>query len=109
MAMGHNIRGSDADQISRSLENVGDAITVVGQRAVHRGEEVGLCAIRQAEANRARIFRTLSDIRDADSSFDAVARYSSALIEAAEARTEQWIELGEIVTSAFSHWGPREK
>ena len=67
-------RGSSpADDIQRSFNTVTGALKAAGENVMTSNQEIGLCAIKQAEENVSLLFNTLRDIAGSKSPSDAAS------------------------------------
>ena len=95
------------DQVKASLQSVTDALKAASESASARGQEVGLCAIKQAEQNATQMFETLRGMAAAKDPVKVSQLYTQFMSESAEKHAEQLREMGELLAkSSREAWQP---
>ena len=108
-AVGENstVAGGPLDQVKMSLQSVTDALKAASESASARGQEVGLCAIKQAEQNATQMFETLRGMAAAKDPVKVSQLYTQFMSESAEKHAEQLREMGELLAkSSREAWQP---
>lgn len=99
--------GNPADQITQSLKSVTEALKAAGERVASSSQEVGLCAIRQAEQNSQQLFETLRAMAGTKNPREVTELYSRFVTESAKSHAAQLREIGEILArSSREAWSP---
>ncbi len=107
MADNSTLAGNPIDQVRTSLESVTDALKAATESTSARGQEVGLCAIKQAEQNAAQMFETLRVMASAKDPVEVSQLYTQFVSESAKRQAEQLRELGELLAkSSREAWEP---
>lgn len=99
--------GNPADQITRSLKTVSEALKAATEKVASSSQEVGLCAIKQAEQNTQALFETLRAMAATKSPKEVGDLYTRFVSESAKAHAEQLREMGEILArTSREAWSP---
>lgn len=99
--------GNPADQITRSLKTVSDALKSASERVASSSQEVGLCALKQAEQNTNALFDTLRAMASTKSPKEVGDLYTRFVSDAAKAQADQLREIGEILArTSREAWAP---
>jgi hypothetical protein len=96
-----------AEQVTQSLKTVSDALKSAGERVASTSQEVGLCAIRQAEENTQKLFDTLRAMAGTSSPREVTELYTRFVSESAKSHAEQLREMGELFArTSREAWAP---
>ena len=96
-----------SEQAAAPWQQVQDALKSVGDRLVATREEVGVCALRQAEENSAAVFEALKAMASTRSPADIYLIYSRFLNDAAQRNGAQLREMSQALTRAGQEaWKP---
>ena len=107
MANKSDAAGTPSDQVTKSLQSVTETLKAAGERAAAASQEVGQCAIRQAEQNAARLFETLKGMASAKGPAEVSKLYMQFVSESAKKQAEQLREMGELLAkSGGKLWEP---
>ena len=99
--------GNPADQISQSLKAVSEALRSASERVTSSSQEVGLCAIKQAQQNSEALFETLRAMAATTSPKEISELYTRFVSDSAKAHADQLREMGEILARAGREaWAP---
>ncbi len=98
---------SPTDQITRSLKTVSEALKAASERVASSSQEVGMCAIRQAEQNTQTLFDTLRAMASTKSPKEVSELYTRFVSESAKAHAAQLREMGELLArTSREAWAP---
>ena len=101
------IGGNPADQITKSLKTVNEALKAASERVASTSQEVGMCAIKQAEQNTQTLFETLRAMAATKSPKEVTDLYSRFVSDSAKAHADQLREMGEILArTSREAWAP---
>jgi hypothetical protein len=81
--------GNPSEQITQSLKSVSEALKSAGERVASTSQEVGLCAIRQAEQNTQQLFDTLRAMAGTSSPREVTELYTRFVSESAKSHAAQ--------------------
>lgn len=96
-----------SEQAAAPWQQVQDALKSVGDRLLATREEVGVCALRQAEENSAAVFEALKAMASTRSPADIYLIYSRFLNDAAQRNGAQLREMSQALTRAGQEaWKP---
>jgi hypothetical protein len=96
-----------ADQITQSMKAVTDALKAAGERVASNSQEVGLCAIRQAEANSRQLFEALRAMAATKSPREVTELYTRFVSDSAKTHADQLREMGELLArTGRDAWTP---
>ncbi|MDB5662972.1 MAG: hypothetical protein JWM38_904 [Sphingomonas bacterium] len=99
--------GNPGDQITRSLKTVTEALKVAGERVATSSQEVGMCAIKQAEQNTQQLFDTLRQMAATKNPKEVTDLYTRFVTESAKSHAAQLREIGEIFArTSREAWAP---
>ena len=99
--------GNPADQITKSLKTVNDALKAASERVASTSQEVGMCAIKQAEQNTQALFETLRAMAATKSPKEVTELYTRFVSDSAKAHADQLREMGEILARTSREvWAP---
>jgi hypothetical protein len=96
-----------AEQITQSLKTVNDALKSAGERVASSSQEVGMCAIRQAEENSRQMFDALRAMASTSSPREVTELYTRFVSESAKNHAAQLREMGELLArTSRDAWAP---
>jgi len=96
-----------SEQAAAPWQQVQDALKSVGDRLLATREEVGVCALRQAEENSAAVFEALKAMASTRSPAAIYLIYSRFLNDAAQRNGAQLREMSQALTRAGQEaWKP---
>jgi hypothetical protein len=99
--------GNPTEQITQSLKSVSEALKSAGERVASTSQEVGLCAIRQAEQNTQQLFDTLRAMAGTSSPREVTDLYTRFVSESAKSHAAQLREMGELLARTSKEaWTP---
>jgi len=99
--------GNPAEQITQSLKAVNEALKSAGERVASNSQEVGLCAIRQAEENSRQLFDTLRAMAATSNPREVGELYTRFVSDSAKSHAAQLREMGEILArTSRDAWAP---
>jgi hypothetical protein len=99
--------GNPSEQITQSLKSVSEALKSAGERVASTSQEVGLCAIRQAEQNTQQLFDTLRAMAGTSSPREVTELYTRFVSESAKSHAAQLREMGELLARTSKEaWTP---
>ncbi len=99
--------GSPADQLGQSLKTVTDALKSAGERVTSSSQELGQCAMRQAEQNFRTLFDTLRAMSATRSPAEVGELYTRFVSDSAKTHADQLREMGELLArSSREAWAP---
>ena len=99
--------GSPADQLTQSLKTVSDALKSASERVASSSQEVGLCAIRQAEQNTRTLFDTLRAMAGTKNPREVGDLYTRFVSDSAKTHADQLREMGEVLArNSREAWAP---
>lgn len=99
--------GNPAEQITQSLKTVNEALKSAGEKVASTSQEVGLCAIRQAEQNTQQLFETLRAMAATTSPREVTELYTRFVSESAKSHAAQLREMGELLArTSREAWTP---
>jgi hypothetical protein len=97
---GQSGTSNPAEQLTQSLKTVSEALKSAGERVASSSQEVGLCALRQAEQNSQALFDTLRAMASAKTQAEQLREMSELL---ARTSREAWAP----VTDALAKQMPK--
>ncbi|MDB5688222.1 MAG: hypothetical protein JWL91_98 [Sphingomonas bacterium] len=104
---GAGFTGNPAEQITQSLKTVNEALKTASERVASTSQEVGLCAIRQAEQNTQQLFDTLRAMAATTSPREVTELYTRFVSESAKSHAAQLREMGELLArTSREAWTP---
>ena len=99
--------GNPSEQITQSLKSVSEALKSAGEKVASTSQEVGLCAIRQAEQNTQQLFDTLRAMAGTSSPREVTELYTRFVSESAKSHAAQLREMGELLArTSKDAWTP---
>jgi len=99
--------GNPAEQVTQSLKAVSDALKSAGERVASTSQEVGLCAIRQAEQNTQQLFDALRAMAATTNPREVSELYTRFVSESAKNHAAQLREMGELFArTSREAWAP---
>ena len=102
-----DIASNPADQITKSLKTVNEALKAASERVASTSQEVGMCAIKQAEQNTQTLFETLRAMAATKSPKEVTELYTRFVSDSTKAQAAQMREMGEILArTSREAWAP---
>jgi len=99
--------GNPAEQVTQSLKAVSEALKTAGERVASTSQEVGLCAIRQAEQNTQQLFDALRAMASTSNPREVSELYTRFVSESAKNHAAQLREMGELLArTSREAWAP---
>ena len=99
--------GNPSEQITQSLRTVSDAFKSASEKVAASSQEVGLCALKQAERNTQALFDTLRAMAATKSPKEVGELYTSFVSDSAKVHADQLREMGELLArTSREAWAP---
>ena len=99
--------GNPSEQITQSLQSVSAALKSASEKVAASSQEVGLCALKQAERNTQALFETLRAMAATKSPKEVGELYAGFVNDSAKAHADQLREMGELLARTSREvWAP---
>jgi hypothetical protein len=104
---GQSGTSNPAEQLTQSLKTVSEALKSAGERVASSSQEVGLCALRQAEQNSQALFDTLRAMAATTDPQEVGQLYTRFVSTSAKTQAEQLREMSELLArTSREAWAP---